>query len=56
MSLEDIRRISKEWIFTKNENDELPELIEKFYKGYLDIKVQKINQHNSGRKTTFPHH
>ena len=42
--LEDIRRISKEWIFTKNENDELPELIEKFYKGYLDIKVQKIEE------------
>lgn len=42
--LEDIRRISKEWIFTENENDELPKLTEDFYKGYLEIKVQKIEE------------
>ena len=42
--LEDIRKLSKDWEFTEEENNELPKLIEDFYKGYIDSKTEKIEE------------
>lgn len=42
--LEDIRKLSKDWEFTEEENNELPKLIEYFYKGYIDLKTEKIEE------------
>jgi len=39
--LDDIRKLNKEWIFTDEENNELPKLIETIYKGYIDSRLQK---------------
>lgn len=39
--LHDIRKLNKEWIFTDEENNELPKLIESIYKSYIDSRLQK---------------
>jgi len=39
--LDDIRKLNKEWIFTDEENNELPKLIETIYKGYIDSRLQR---------------
>jgi hypothetical protein len=39
--LADIRKLDKEWIFTDEENDELPKIIETIYKGYIDSGLLK---------------
>ena len=39
--LEDIRKLNKEWIFTDEENNELPNIIETIYKGYIDSRLEK---------------
>ena len=39
--LDIIRKLNKEWIFTDEENDQLPNLIETIYKNYIDTRLQK---------------
>jgi hypothetical protein len=39
--LDDIRKLNKEWIFTDEENNELPSIIETIYKGYIGLRLQK---------------
>jgi hypothetical protein len=38
--LDDIRKLNKEWIFTDEENNELPKNIETIYKGYIDSRLE----------------
>jgi hypothetical protein len=42
--LDDIRKLEKEWIFTEEENNELPKLIDKFYNGYIKIRQNRIEE------------
>jgi len=42
--LEDIRNLDKDWVFTEEENNEMPTLIEEFCKGYIDSKVERIGE------------
>jgi hypothetical protein len=44
--LEDIRRINKEWVFTEDENNELPRLIEDFYNIYIETRMMRIEEIN----------
>ena len=39
--LADIRKLNKEWVFTDEENQELPNIIETIYKGYIDSMIEK---------------
>jgi len=39
--LADIRKLDKEWIFTDEENQELPNIIDTIYKGYIDSIIEK---------------
>jgi hypothetical protein len=39
--LADIRKLNKEWIFTDEENNDLPNIIETIYKGYIDSRLQR---------------
>jgi hypothetical protein len=39
--LADIRKLNKEWIFTDEENNELPNIIETIYKGYIDSRLER---------------
>jgi len=39
--LADIRKLNKEWVFTDEENNELPNIIETIYKGYIDSIIEK---------------
>jgi hypothetical protein len=39
--LDDIRKLNKEWVFTDEENNELPNIIETIYKGYIDSRLLK---------------
>lgn len=39
--LDDIRKLNKEWVFTDEENQELPNIIETIYKGYIDSMIEK---------------
>jgi hypothetical protein len=38
--LADIRKLDKEWIFTEEENNELPKIIESIYKSYIDSRLE----------------
>lgn len=38
--LADIRKLDKEWIFTEEENNELPKIIETIYKSYIDSRLE----------------
>lgn len=42
--LDDIRKIDKEWKFNEDENIEIPKLIEEFRKGYIDSKLERIEE------------
>jgi hypothetical protein len=42
--LEDIRSLNKEWIFTEQENNQTPKLIEDFCNGYIENKENKIEE------------
>ncbi len=42
--LADIRTLDKDWVFTDEENTEIPNLIEEFCKGYIDCKVERIGE------------
>lgn len=42
--LEDIRKLCKEWVFTEEENNQLPKLIEDFCNGYIDSKTNRIEE------------
>jgi hypothetical protein len=42
--LEDIRKINKEWVFTEDENNELPKLIEDFYNVYMENKLMRVEE------------
>jgi hypothetical protein len=42
--LEDIRKINKEWVFTEDENNELPKLIEDFYNVYMENKLMRLEE------------
>ena len=42
--LDDIRNLDKEWIFNEDENNEMPTLIEEFCKGYIDSKLDRIEE------------
>lgn len=42
--LEDIRTLNKEWIFTEQENNQIPKLIKDFYNEYIENKQNKINK------------
>ena len=44
--LNDIRNLNKDWVFTEEENNDLPNIIENFYNGYIDLKVEKIEEIN----------
>jgi hypothetical protein len=39
--LADIRKLNKEWVFTNEENNELPNIIESIYQGYLDSRLER---------------
>jgi len=39
--LADIRKLNKEWVFTDEENDELPNIIETIYKSYIDSILER---------------
>jgi hypothetical protein len=42
--LEDIRSLNKEWIFTEQENNQIPKLIKDFYNKYIENKQNKIKK------------
>lgn len=42
--LEDIRTLNKEWVFTEDEKNELPKLIEELYNVYMETRVMKIEE------------
>jgi hypothetical protein len=42
--LECIRKLDNEWIFTEEENNELPKLIDTFYSGYIETKTNRIEE------------
>jgi hypothetical protein len=42
--LEEIRRLSKDWVFTEEENNELPNLIEDFYNIYMETKLMRLEE------------
>ena len=42
--LNDIRKLEKEWIFTEEENNELPNLIDNFYSGYIKTRQDRIEE------------
>lgn len=42
--LEDIRKINKEWVFTEDENNELPKLIEDFYNVQMENRLMRIEE------------
>jgi hypothetical protein len=42
--LENIRTLDKEWIFTEDENTELPKLIEDFYNGYMETRLMRLEE------------
>jgi hypothetical protein len=41
--LADIRKLNKEWVFTDEENQGLPNIIETIYKGYIDSMIEKCS-------------
>jgi hypothetical protein len=44
--LNDIRNLNKDWVFTEEENNDLPMIIKNFYNRYIDLKVEKIEEIN----------
>ena len=42
--LEDIRSLNKEWIFTEEENNEIPQLIQLFLNASIENRQNKINE------------
>lgn len=39
--LADIRKLNKEWVFTDEENNDLPKIIETIYKGLIDSRLER---------------
>jgi len=42
--LHDIRKLNKEWIFTDEENNELPNIVNTLYKGYIDSRLERSSE------------
>ena len=42
--LNDIRKLDKEWIFTEEENNEIPKLIDTFYNGYIETRQNRVEE------------
>lgn len=42
--LEDIRKLSKDWILTEEENNELPSIINDFYNQYIETRQNRIKE------------
>ena len=42
--LQDIRRFNKEWVFTEEEDNLIPTLIDDFYNGYINIRKDRVEE------------
>ena len=42
--LDEIRRLNKDWVFTEEETNELPKLIEDFYNVHMETKLMRLEE------------
>lgn len=42
--LDDLRKLNKDWVFTEEENNQFPNLVDEFYNGYIETRQHRIEE------------